>query len=544
VASAGPLLGQMASHAPSRDAVVGVSPAYALHARPRLFAALAAALDVEFAPLEEASAAAAIVEVGAHSGSGDDARVSHAAVPVATFADGLGERRVAREVRLTCADALDARLRGLMLSPQLAGAGLGPISRTETVLAEDREGARWAVARDGGGRQRISAELPELGTDEVLADALLSGRGMAVVALVHFLRAAGAARESTAPLRATIVFDDPNLRWRSYGFIDYPRLVEHADAHGYHAAMAMVPLDAVGAHGATVALFRRRTDRLSLAFHGNSHVRNELLVLDDRAGALALCAQALRRVRRWEARTGLHVDRLMIPPHGMCSASVAEALAAVGFDALCALHAEPWSERPRPDKLLAGWGPATFVGPTAVIQRMPLCCSRAELALRAFMGRPIVLYGHHQDLAGGFDLLEQAAATVNGLGEVEWTSLEGLARTNITTGLDGDLATARPYAGRVRLRVPGRARRLVVTEPRYSDGTLAGWSASPEPITPFGEAIACEGGTEMEIRLRPRDEIDPATLARPGRRPWPLIRRAATEARDRAMPLPGVRLLR
>ena len=393
--------------------------------------------------------------------------------------------------------------------------------------------------------QRIAAELPELGEGEALADALLSERGLAVVTLVHFLRTLGAAREPAPSLRATIVFDDPNVRWRSYGFIDYRRLVEHADAHGYHAAMAMVPLDAVvGAHGATVALFRRRADRLSLAFHGNSHVRNELLVPDDRAGALALCAQALRRVRRWETRTGLHVDRVMTPPHGMCSESVTAALAAVGFDALCALHPEPWSERPRPDHVLAGWGPATFAGPTAVIPRVPLYCSRAELGLRAFMGHPIVLYGHHQDLAGGLDLLEQAAAAVNSLGDVEWTSLEALARANVATRLDGELATVRPYAGRVRVQLPGRACRLVVTAPRYSDGSLAGWSAGSGPISPFAEAVACAGETEVEIRLRPRDEVDPAIVAPPGRRPWALVRRTATEARDRAMPLPGVRLLR
>src|SRR3712207_7699471 len=46
-----------------------------------------------------------------------------------------------------------------------------------------------------------------------------------------------------APLRAAIMFDDPNLHWKSYGYIIYPELVEHAKEHNYHAVFATVPLD-------------------------------------------------------------------------------------------------------------------------------------------------------------------------------------------------------------------------------------------------------------------------------------------------------------
>ena len=134
--------------------VVGVSPASALHARPRLFAALAAALDVGFAPLGEVPVANAILEVGAHDASGDNAHVGHGAAPVAAFADAYGERSITREVRLTRADALDARLRGLTLNAQQPEAGLGPVTRAETVLAEDREG----FLLDGRARRAHAAD--------------------------------------------------------------------------------------------------------------------------------------------------------------------------------------------------------------------------------------------------------------------------------------------------------------------------------------------------------------------------------------------------
>ena len=116
--------------------------------------------------------------------------------------------------------------------------------------------------------------------------------------------------------------------------------------HGYHASMAMIPLDAGRPHGPTVSLFRRRRDRLSLVFHGNDHVKQELLRPRAPDDALAMAAQAMRRIERFERRCGLPVDRVMTPPHGLCSESVTQALAAVGFDALCAIHPIPWTGAP------------------------------------------------------------------------------------------------------------------------------------------------------------------------------------------------------
>jgi hypothetical protein len=336
------------------------------------------------------------------------------------------------------------------------------------------------------------------------------------------------------------VFDDPNVRRPSYGFIDYERLVRHADAHDYHAVMATVPLDCIGAHPRTTSLFRTRADRLSLAFHGNDHVRNELGVPLDRRSALSLCAQALRRVGRFEARTGLAVDRVMTPPHGLCSQSVTSALASLGFDALCAIHPEPWSEQPSADRLLAGWEPATFAGPLSVIPRFPLYCSRTEIALRAFMDNPVVLYGHHDDLSGGLDLLQQAADRVNGLGEVRWMSLGEIARSNADLRLENDRAVVRPYAARIEVVLGEEAKELVVEQPRSATG-MRGWSFGDGQIRPFGSAAPRPQDRRVLIRLRPDDEVDPAAVPLPGWRPRAAARRFATETRDRIMPLRTVR---
>jgi hypothetical protein len=355
--------------------------------------------------------------------------------------------------------------------------------------------------------------------------------------VVHFLRAVTRAESFRRPaLRATFLFDDPNLRWRTYGFIDYRQLLQHADAHGYHAAMAMIPLDARGQHRATVDLFRRHGDRLSLVLHGNNHVAHELMQARDDAGSLAIAAQAMRRAARLESRNGLSLDRVMVPPHGMCSASMARSLGVLGFDALCAIHPQPWTEHPSADSPLAGWDPAEFAGDCAVIPRIPLTTPPGEIALRAFLGQPLVLYGHHDDLAGGLDVLAEIAANVNRLGEVRWCSVGEIALSNYATRIEGDRLLVRPYSRRLRVELPPDTDALLVEQPREATPRLIGWSIGDSSPRPFGSA-ATPLPEPLQIRLRGAVEVDCGEVPAPDWRPWPVLRRVATEARDRALPL-------
>ena len=517
--------------------VVAVSPGAALAARPRLFAALELICPVRFRALSQAPDPAAVVRLpGADA---DD--VAPAARPRPTIVFGEAVHRGLRpgEIRLLRRESVDRRLRGIMLLGQLPSPRLQP-SGDEEVLATDGSGPRWTVARATPHHHRVAAELPELGPKGNLRSALTSEHSTAIVALTQFLRAVCAESDfAPPPLRAAIIFDDPNVRRRSYGYIDFRRLVEHADRHRYHAAMAMVPLDAGSASRATASLFKQRADRLSLTFHGNSHLKNELADVRDLQSALSLGAQARRRVASFELRTGLRVDRVMVPPHGMCSESAAAGLAAVGFDALCAIHPRPWSEEMPHDLILAGWEPATFAGPSAVIPRFPLQSTSTDIALRAFTDTPIILYGHHQDVASGLDLLEQAAGRVNALGEVRWVSVGDIAASNFARHTSAETMRLRAYAGRVRVRLPAGVRELVVEEPAGANGTLRGWSVADSTTSDFGAGVPVEDARELEIRLRTRREVDPRHVPVPRWQPWPRLRRTAAEVRDRAMPLAG-----
>jgi hypothetical protein len=517
--------------------IVAVRPGSSLAERPRLFGTLEAALGVAFRPWEAGGAgAAAVIEIGA-----DAPAARREDVPTLAFAVGTEATVAAERVQLLDSDALDRRVRGLALTDRIvalpdAGAG-------EHVVARAGTAAVWCRSREAPESYRVGTALPELGPDEGLY-ALLLRRPIALVALIQFLRALTAPAEwRAAPPRAAIVFDDPNLRWRSYGFIDYRRLVEHADEHGYHAAMAMIPLDAGRAHAPTVSLFARRRDRLSLVFHGNDHIKRELMAPRDRATGLAVAAQAQRRVLRFEQRSGLAVDRVMMPPHGLCSRQMASALAALGFDGLCAIHPLPWTEERPPHMPLLGWRPAEFVDGCAVLPRMHLSSSAAEIAMRAFADQAVVLYGHHEDVADGLAPLATAAAAVNRMGDVRWMSVGEIACTNHALRVADGIAAVRPFARRVRLDLPADVDAIQVEAPddAMDPGALTGWSLGAGTLRRFGTSAALGAGRAVEVRLHGRDIVDAASVAGPAWRPWPRVRRAATEARDRLRPLTPVR---
>jgi hypothetical protein len=509
---------------------IAVAPAGAYAARPRLFAALEQAFPVRFTAESGPDVAGTIVIA-------DDAARSTAAdgLPALVVGDMPAGESPVVPVQIADTARLDRRLCGITLHDRPAGSAL---ASSGEVLAVAGAEAVWSRESGAASVDRVRSVLPELAEGDVLYG-LLSQRAIAAVALIEFLRARTAdCGWRPPPLRAAFVFDDPNLRWRSYGHIDYPELVAHADAHGYHAVMAMIPLDAAWPHRPTVSLFARRADRLSLVFHGNDHVRGELLAPGDDATALALAAQAIRRIERFERRHGLRVDRVMMPPHGLCSRYTALALSAVGFDALCAIHPAPWTEERPASPPLVAWNPAGFVGGCAVIPRDALCSTVADLALRAYLDHPLVVYGHHDDVAGGLEPLAEAAALINRFGDVRWTSMDEIARTNhFHRFVDGRMVV-RPFSRRVRLDVSEGTDCVVVEAPRPMDSTVAlrGWSVGGGPVHPFDAPVPLPAGSH-EIRLRAVEEIDPHTVAAPGWSPWPRVRRAATEVRDRAAPL-------
>jgi len=445
-------------------------------------------------------------------------------------------------VELCTSAGLDRRLHGQELPDRhLHGIAGLEAERAAEVLACVAGAPAWT--REG--RLDVVTVAPaELAEGEPLRDRLGAGRSLALLPLLELLRelTAGAAWRPP-PLRATFLLDDPNLHWPSYGFLSLPRLSRHAAEHGYHLALAMVPLDARIAHPAAARILREQSG-ISLCIHGNDHYGGELGWVREQDEAMALAAQALRRITAFEQRTGVPVSRVMVPPHEECSETMAAALARTGFAAISMTRPFPWLSAPPHHWLtsggssaLTGWAPADVTSSgLPVLLRHPLAephFSPAELALRAYLDQPLILYGHHDDLADGLDVLAERSAAVNRLGDVRWGSLGALAAANVHWRLEGDLLRLRPYSRHITVEVPAEARQAVVEPAWEAKGEIV---QTPDGAVPAAEPFAVHGGASLDLRLQRPDAVSPERVAAPPRRLRPLARRLLGETRDRLQP--------
>lgn len=526
---------------------IAVGPAHELRARSRLFRALEEAFPVRFLSGRTAEATAAVAAI---SFSPDD-DVARLPIPRIFEVEPRRSRQAVRStVTFSNAPLVDSALRGRSLEDgNERGPGLDARDGV-TVLAACDDDVVWALSRDGQQtRERTAFDVPEIEADESLRDHVSTGNIMRLLPLVHFLRdVAGDRMWKARRSAATIVIDDPNLHWTSYSGVNYRDLAAHAGHHGYHVVMATIPLDCWYADPRAVAIFRDKPERLSLAIHGNDHRRGELGISDERT-ATTIAAQALRRVMSFESRTGLRVARIMVPPHEACSKTTMSALMKLGYEGVSLTRAYQWrsvvGDAPHAGREespeIAGWFPAEVLanGFPIFVRRPFLDCD--DITLRVFLGQPIVLYGHAEELRD-HDSLAEVAKFVNGHGDVEWTSLTSMTRTNFEHLYDANELVVRPFARAVDVTAREGTDGLTVELPCGVDAGLVeirvvSAAASDLRVPGTGETsvrlVPREDEATIRIEIRARTTLDPNAIPPPPSRLWPLARRFATEARDR-----------
>jgi len=445
-------------------------------------------------------------------------------------------------VDLAADAAVDARLQGRRLTESA-------LTTSERLkggrpLARDEGGTVWA--NDEIGLLQTCVVAPsELAVDEPLRRRFLPGRFLALLPLIQLLRrVVGYESWSRPPVRAVYLFDDPNLHWRSYGHIRFAELASHARLHGYHVAFSTIPLDCWYAHPGTVRILRSAKSCVSLSLHGNDHLFQEFALPRSVADSVAVVTQALDRIVRFEDRTALSVDRVMVPPHGPCSDEMLNAMLAVDIEALCRAPGW-WSDWPPDRRRTADWHMADIApsgGP--IIRRYPLLnpSAREEAILSVFLDQPIVLYGHHYDVSAGYDVLADTAEWLRGLGHVTWHSLAGLARSNYESRIEPDgVLRIRPYSRSISVKVPGDVQKVVVEMASYEalalDRLLA-CNSEYELAVANGVALAEIPSTSsgrLELRLERRVDAPPASPRTVHARA--VARRATAETRDRLQPL-------
>jgi hypothetical protein len=410
----------------------------------------------------------------------------------------------------------------------------------EVVLATCSLGPLWAFSNSGGARHFRSAfPLPVTPSGCGLQDVLNGYCFLEILPLIEWLReTCKSTSVGGLPLRACFIFDDPNLHWPTYGYVDYKQLALRARKENYHVSFATIPLDGWFAHRQTVEIFRENRSWLSLSVHGNNHTHHELGRVYSEAERSYLLYQAISRIEGLERRTGLPVSRVMIPPHGACSEQMLAALPLAGFEAACISHgslrfhnkSSQWTNA-------LGFLPSELVQGCPVLPRWPFSADHQNtILLAAYLNQAIVLRGHHQDLKNGLELLDQLARFINGLGSVSWLNMADLCRMNYQSRMAGTTYQLKPLGRKIRCVPPEGASSLLIES---SFGGLPDrW------ILQGAESLAVEvsadesfpltgpmkGGLTLEIvspRQKPGPKSSPQTAAAA------FVRRLLTEGRDR-----------
>ena len=407
----------------------------------------------------------------------------------------------------------------------------------ERVLASVDRTPVWTVRETPGGPQfRSSLALPSLAVDGGFGDVFTGDAFLGLLPLIHFLRRMDAQPWRGPALRAAYIIDDPNLHWPRYGYVDYRAIAERAQRENYHVAFATMPIDTWFTSLAAARVFREHPRALSLLVHGNNHLKDELARHYPAEARIALLRQALRRVERLERKAGLRVDRVMVPPHGACSAEMLAALPRCGFEAACVSSGSLRAHnRERPWARTLGYLPSDTIEDCSVLPRWALTPGAENaLLVAAYLGQAIVLRGHHRDLRHGLEVLDDAAAAINRLGDVRWSGLAAIARGNYRWRLEGSTLRVQAFGSTLDVEPPPGAASVVIDWTGDSDDGSWQLRFADDSVAHAlsGEAVPLRVGGALQVqRLRPPPVVAPrrersisATA---------VARRLLTEARDR-----------
>jgi hypothetical protein len=443
---------------PAHSPKIGIFPADQWSERQELFCALTELFGVSFVPgrrLDPSLLDAALFLDGSAELAQQCARTGVRSM--AYVQSPPLSRPYNENVTLSDSAYLAPTLRGLDLPDRSVNAWLSIDGDPEDeILARGGDNVLWVHRRVGRSTvDMVAGTPPSASESSYLYTKFDQLAWFSLLPLLHFVRRVSGWTYPAA--RACFMFDDPNLHWSTYGYVNYPELLAESVRHNYHVSFATVPMDLWYVHRPTARLFTEGNQGLSLLIHGNNHTYQELQRESSMDVKRGLAAQALQRIRSLEERTGIRVSRVMAAPHGACSSQMATALLEEGFEAACISRGSLMARNPEvPWRSSVGLHPAEYLGDgLPVIPRFSLH-SDAGLRSRfaAFLGQAIIPVGHHDDLRDGTRLLSRIAHRIDSLGDVEWTDMTAICRSNYLSRVDGSVMRIRPYSRNINVDIP------------------------------------------------------------------------------------------
>src|SRR4030095_10610121 len=259
---------------------------------------------------------------------------------------------------------------------------------------------------------------------------------LSAVPVVLYIKWAFAGTCWTAPeTNACLVIDDPALK-STHGFVNFEELLSLMKRHNFSTNIAFIPWNWRRSAPEVVRLFRENPERFSLSVHGCDHTRAEFGSADQQR-LYWKARQALERMNRHEAISGLSHDPVMVFPQGVFSEAAMSALKRTNL--IASVNNDIISADPHPRAITISdvWDIAVMRYPFPLFTRRYPWEGIENFAFDALLGKPAVAVIHHDYCCDHCARLVNFVQQVNALQcTTTWRSLGDVVRRSCRQRLD------------------------------------------------------------------------------------------------------------
>lgn len=314
------------------------------------------------------------------------------------------------------------------------------------VLSEEHKSETIAEIKDRGLGQPVFVETT-LGKQNVFFEAAMGDSPVRqevkkanlltlfppVAPVFMFIRySAGARSWHRTAHYANLTIDDAWLT-EPYGNLNFQALLAEMQRANFHTTIAFIPWNFDRSTPDVVSLVRSHPERFSISVHGNNHTHQEFgaYSANPLSAQIDDIKQAIARMEKFKALTGIPYDRVMVWPHEIVPpAGTLSALKEYGFLANVDAQIIPVDDKAPADPLFPWHSDTLDFANFLTLRRLALPAPHleAQIAIDAFLGNPSLFYVHQEFFAGGSSAFSEIAALVNRIAPgTRWESLGDIA---------------------------------------------------------------------------------------------------------------------
>jgi hypothetical protein len=275
------------------------------------------------------------------------------------------------------------------------------------------------------------------------------------------------------------------------------------DEAKFFTEIAFIPWNYHRTASKIVELFNERRDRYSLCVHGCDHVGSEFGIFDFNELNRKI-KRATQRMDHLQRTTGLKFDDVMVFPQGLFSEEAIEAIKCNNYLA-CVNSVFTSTDNDRAVRIsdFLDMAIMSYSGFPIFYRRYPDKDNLLNYAFDLFIGKPILIVGHHDLFRNGYDNIVNFIRTINSLDRnIQWGSLrEIIENSYLEKNLEDGKICVKIFGRRCVIRNSSNDyRKIIVLRREFGRIPVEKFDVNGKP----GHYSIKDGLLRSEIELQPK----------------------------------------